>query len=337
MILDFTIRPIQKNDLEQIMQLALLNGVGMTSLPGDLDLLKQKIQKSLNAFAIEVNKPGDEYYSFVLELKSSKRIIGIASIGAKVGGYEPFYSYMIKHAQHQSPELGIYKKIPYLELTEEHDGPSIISSLFVLPEYRGYKFGKALTMARLFFIANFPQRFTSQIIAEMRGIINSKNQSPFWDATVKHFFDMDFAKADYLTAKDKKFIADLIPKYPIYIPLLSQEARESIGQVHQDTQTALKSLQDEGFVFDSHVDIFDAGPRLIAEKSKIQSIQNSKVATVCKISASINSEKVFFISNTKLDFRLSLDKAIIEGDSIQISEACAKKLQVKTTDKVRYL
>ncbi|MFN3589050.1 MAG: arginine N-succinyltransferase, partial [Spirosomataceae bacterium] len=50
----------------------------------------------------------------------------------------------------------------------------------------------------------------------------------------------DFPTADYLTGIGQKvFIAELMPKYPIYVSLLSKEAQAVIGKVHEKTRPAL--------------------------------------------------------------------------------------------------
>ena len=51
------------------------------------------------------------------------------------------------------------------------------------------------------------------MIAEMRGVIDDQGRSAFWDAVGKHFFEIDFPKADYLSMVNKKFIADLMPTF----------------------------------------------------------------------------------------------------------------------------
>ena len=68
----------------------------------------------------------------------------------------------------------------------------------------------------------------------MRGVSDEDGNSPFGNGYKSTFFSIDFTMADYLTGIGKKgFIADLMPKLPIYINLLSKEAQEVIGQVHE--------------------------------------------------------------------------------------------------------
>ena len=97
----------------------------------------------------------------------------------------------------------------------------------------------------------------------------------------RHFFRMDFAEADRLSATtDNQFIMDLMPRYPIYVDLIPTEAREVIGRCHSDGVGAYKLLQWEGFEFDRTVDIFDGGPLVAAQRRHIRTIQESRVLTV---------------------------------------------------------
>ena len=67
-------------------------------------------------------------------------------------------------------------------------------------------------------MAEFRERFADRVIAEMRGVSDEKGNSPFWQWLEEHFFSVDFPTADYLTGIGQKvFIAELMPKYPIYV------------------------------------------------------------------------------------------------------------------------
>src|SRR5258708_1536546 len=84
------------------------------------------------------------------------------------------------------------------------------------------------------------------VIEEMGGLVDGNGRSPFWECLGRVFFDTDFPNADYLSMVNKKFIADLMPTHPIYIPLLPKEAQEAIGQVQEQTRPAVKLLGEEG-------------------------------------------------------------------------------------------
>lgn len=334
--MDFLIRPVEKSDLDAIYELAKQTGPGMTSLPADKALLLKKIQESENAFKIEPLSPGSESYKLVMEVDSE--IVGIAGIKAKAGGFEPFYSYETKQARHSSASLKVDKEISYLELSQEYDGPTIIGSLFLSPKMRGYGLGCYLSYSRFMFIADHPERFTDKVIAEMRGVINEDGKSPFWEATVRHFFNIEYDEADYLSAKDKGFIAELMPKYPIYIPLLRDEAIEVIGEVHRHTKAALKYLLDEGFKKDAYVDIFDAGPRVIAKTSEIKTIKESESKQITTVMDTKDQDDCtdYIISNSRIDFRLIKAKVLFyDNNQISLEQKDMYKLGVKLGDYVR--
>ncbi len=329
---NFLIRIVREDDLEALYNLAKQTGPGMTSLPADKKLLADKIQESINSLKIEPMSVGAEAYRFVLE--HDQTIVGVAAIRARVGGYEPSYSYEIKKNRKLSPALGVDKEVEFLELAKEHDGPTIVSSLFVAPEFRSFGYGRYLSLARFLFIANFPRRFTDTVIAEMRGYINEAGKSPFWEGTIKHFFDMEFEKADFLSAKDKGFIAELMPKFPIYITLLPEEVSSSIGKVHRDTASALRYLEEQGFKRDGHVDIFDAGPRVSCKVEDIQAVKNSQVR---KVQAGKPDDKMVLLSNMKTDFKVTASQAKITEDNIIIPQHIIDLLELSKEDTVRFV
>ncbi|MCE1839814.1 arginine N-succinyltransferase, partial [Enterobacter hormaechei] len=107
-----------------------------------------------------------------------------------------------------------------------------------------------LSRSRFLFISAFRHLFSKTIFAEMRGVANSQGESPFWNALGQHFFNVPFSEADYLTVTGSKtFIAELMPYHPIYVPLLPEEARQAIGQVHKNTLPARIILEKEGFAY----------------------------------------------------------------------------------------
>ena len=66
-------------------------------------------------------------------------------------------------------------------------------------------------------------RFGEQVLAELRGVIDDDGNSPFWDAIAGRFFDMSFPEADDFNAiHGTRFIADLMPRTPIYVALLTE-------------------------------------------------------------------------------------------------------------------
>src|SRR3546814_18157633 len=62
----------------------------------------------------------------------------------------------------------------------------------------------------LLFIAMHRARFADRVLAELRGVIDERGGSPFWDGVAGRFFGMGFQDADYFNAiNGNKFIAAL--------------------------------------------------------------------------------------------------------------------------------
>jgi arginine N-succinyltransferase len=262
-------------------------------------------------------------------------IVGTCSIYSKIGGFEPMYSYEIKQSHHDSDELSVHKTIDVLHLRAEHDGPSEIGSLFLSPDYWGGGHGRLLSLSRFLFMAEFSERFEKEVVAEMRGVVDKDGKSPLWTALGSHFFQIDFPKAETLTSQSKKFIADLMPRHPIYIPLLPDEAQAVIGQVHLNTKPALSVLEKEGFEFRDLVDIFDGGPTLHCKLSEIRAVKSSKRGTIVNIESSVENGSPQLISNGRLDFKACLGETHWNDDQITIDQVSALRLGLRVGDQPR--
>jgi arginine/ornithine succinyltransferase subunit-like protein len=93
---------------------------------------------------------------------------------------------------------------------------------------------------------------------------------------------MDFNHVDGLTAIGKKsFIAELMPRQPLYVDYLPESTRAVIGQVHRSTLPARKLLEQEGMHYEGYVDIFDAGPVLQGRVAELRAVRDS-VLTVAE-------------------------------------------------------
>ena len=328
------IRPIRATDLDALLVLVGQALSGLTTLPPDAEVLARRIKKSVRSFAKDVERPGDEGYLFVLEDMVSKQIVGICGIEAKTGGYLPFYAYEMQHEKHACEQLQIKKNIPILSVYMEHNGPSEVCSLFLSPQFRQKGSGRLLSLSRFLFIADFIQRFEQQIIAELRGWVDENGHSPFWEAIAKHFIDLPFEQADYLSIRDKRFIGDLMPRHPIYVPLLPEPAQKVIGQVHKNTRPALALLQSQGFHITELIDIFEAGPIVRSDVSEIYAIKHS-VQLPVEIDDAVVDADHYLISNGALDYRCVLAPLRMADGKAIISAETAATLAVGAGATVR--
>jgi arginine N-succinyltransferase len=333
----FVIRPVRDDDIHQLLELARHATFGLTSLPNDRRLLERRIQDSLQGFhKVTGEQPRGESYLLVMEDTDTGKVIGTSSIVSKVGGFLPFYAYRIETTVHESKMLNLRKEIPTLHLVMEHNGPCEIGGLFLHPDYRRGGGGRTLSLVRFLFMAEYPDFFDPEVIAELRGVIDEQGRSAFWDALGKHFFDLEYPKTDYLSVVNKEFIGDLMPRHAIYIPLLPKEAQEVIGKVHKKTEPAVKILEGEGFRFHNMVDIFDAGPIVSCPRDEIRTVRQSIKAPVSEITDQPMDSPPYIVSNARLQFRAcQCDLAFDDHGGIILTSPVAEGLQVEVGHKVR--
>ena len=338
------IRPIRESDYSALYRIAQDSGVGFTSLPVNEALLRKKIAAAQQAFTSNPKVPGQQSYLFVMEDTLTGEVVGTSGIEATVGLQDAFYHYHVGKVVHASRELGVHNTVEILTFCNDYTGVSEICTLFLQESARKGLAGRLLSKFRFLFMAQHQQRFSNTVIAEMRGVSDETGTSPFWEWLERHFFSVDFPTADYLTGIGNKiFIAELMPKYPIYVNLLSKNAQACIGKVHTKTLPALKLLEQEGFRYRGYVDIFDAGPTMEADVQNIATVHDSVEAKVHIMSA-LDTHKLdnYFVINTKVsDFRACSGqlKPFVDNQnevSVGMSQEVADALRVTQGDTVRY-
>jgi arginine N-succinyltransferase len=331
------IRAIQASDLDALIEMARQVGSGMTTLKPDRQMLGDRVATAVASFA-EAIPPEERDYMFVLEDTASAQIVGVCAIKGAVGLTEPFYNYRIGTLVHSSRELGVFTRMETLYLSNDLTGSTELCSLFLLPDYRtGYN-GKWLSKSRFLFIAQFQHLFTEKIIAEMRGYQLDDGTSPFYEGLARHFFKMEFNDVDDLTALGKKsFIAELMPRQPLYVAYLPQGAQDVIGQVHRSTLPARKLLEQEGMHFEGYIDIFDAGPVLQGRVAELRAVRDSVLAVADEGVPGDEADYVL-VSNTSLsDFRMILARACAADARIALSAQQLSQLHCQAGDQVRTL
>ncbi|MGB5779557.1 MAG: arginine N-succinyltransferase, partial [Allopontixanthobacter sediminis] len=226
----FRLRAARLEDLEALYEMAKLTGGGFTNLPPDRAALGVKLERAAAAFAREGDTLEDEQFVLVLENSATGDVRGTCQIFTQVGQQWPFYSYRMTTLTQHSQELDRTVRAEMLSLTTDLEGSSEVGGLFLHPGERAGGLGLLLARSRYLFIAMHRARFADRVIAELRGIIDDRGGSPFWDGVAGRFFGMSFQEADYFNAiNGNQFIADLMPKHPVYIAMLQDSARSVIG------------------------------------------------------------------------------------------------------------
>nr|WP_321441009.1 arginine N-succinyltransferase [uncultured Hyphomonas sp.] len=312
----YVMRPSRLDDLQSLIELAELSGPGFTSLPVDVPILRERLQKSDDAFLGRLQRIEYGKYLLMMENAETGEVVGCSAVKAGTGIDQPFFNYRVITLAQASQAAGNLRfDMDALVLTNEYVGFTEVGTLFLKPEHRGGGAGRLAAQSRYLLMAAEPERFGTKVLAELRGVVDNEGRSSFWECLGRHFFRMDFTEADRLSATtDNQFILDLMPKYPIYVDLLPPEAREVIGRCHSDGVGAYKLLQWEGFEFDRTVDIFDGGPLVTVQRRHIRTIQESRRVRfeAGDVDSDPAAKQGLASSDMMPEFRVSLAKSILK-------------------------
>ena len=332
--MSFRIRAAREGDFDSLYEMAKLTGGGFTNLPADKGTLEHKLARAAEGFGRKGESQSDDLYLFMLEDFDTGTIRGTCQIFGEVGNDRPFYSYRISTLTQKSEELGRIFRNQTLSLCTDLEGSSEVGGLFLHPHERAGGLGMLLARSRYLFIKSHRERFGDTVLAELRGVMDEGGNSPFWDAIGGRFFGMTFPEADEFNAvHGTQFIADLFPKSPIYLSMLPESARAVIGQPHPTGRAALKMLENEGFVWDSYVDIFDGGPTVTARTDAVRTVQAAQELTL--VAGQPSTTATTLVSHGKLhDFVACYAKVDIDGGEARIDDQARALLEVKDGDTI---
>ena len=328
----FRIRAARSSDLQHLYEMAKLTGGGFTNLPPDRRALAAKLERSSTAFARDAGPVTDELFVLMLENVATGEVRGTCQLFTQVGQQHPFYSYRLGTLTQHSKELERTFRAEMLALTTDLEGSCEVGGLFLHPGERAGGLGLLLARSRYLFIRAHRPRFADRILAELRGIIDEAGGSPFWDGLAGRFFGMNFQDADQFNATNgHQFIADLMPKHPIYTAMLSEAARSAIGLPHPSGRAAMRMLENEGFHYENYVDIFDGGPTMTARTDRVRSITEAREQAIVAIDHDGGDDggTESLVAVGRLDgFRCAFGIVRAVGDGIGLSRACAETLGV---------
>ena len=332
----FRLRAARPEDIEPLYEMAKLTGGGFTNLPADRNALEAKLARAQAAFARDDDELGDDQFVLVLENTENGQVRGTCQLFTQVGQQWPFYSYRLTTLTQHSQELDRTVRAELLSLVTDLEGSSEVGGLFLHPAARAGGLGLLLARSRYLFIARHRARFGDRILAELRGVIDEAGGSPFWDGVAGKFFGMSFQEADQFNAvHGNQFIADLMPKHPVYIAMLPETARSVIGVPHPTGRAAMRMLENEGFAFENYIDIFDGGPTMTARTDQVSSIRDAQHVEVTRVADGLDDGADALIATGRLaDFRCCFGKV---GAGGSIDAATARLLQIDTGDTISWI
>ncbi|WP_300397179.1 arginine N-succinyltransferase [uncultured Sphingobium sp.] len=332
--MSFIMRIARADDLQTLYEMAKLTGGGFTNLPPDRASLSAKLERTEKALARTSEGIEDELIVMVLENVETGQVRGTCQIFSTVGQNWPFYSYRLGMLTQHSRELGRTFRAQMLSLTTDLEGSVEVGGLFLHPRERAEGLGLLLARSRYLYIRNHRARFGDRVIAELRGVIDEAGGSPFWDGLAGRFFGMSFQEADEFNAVNgNQFIADLMPKTPIYTAMLTDSARAVIGLPHPNGRAAMRMLETEGFENAGYVDIFDGGPTMVGQVDQLKTIAAARDVTLAATHES-GGQKMLIACGQLADYRCTW--GLIEEDAdgaISLDVESVKRIGLEIGDR----
>ncbi len=259
------LRGVEQRDLAALNHLS--QTAGLLNLPNDLDLLSQRIDRTVRSFEEKIKNKTDSKFMFVVEDISTGQVFGTSMIATQHGTVEsPHFYFEVGSEKKFSEAINTGFIHGTLKLRYDTNGPSELGGLVLDPEVRNSeaRLGRQISFVRFLFLGMNRARFRRKLIAELMPPLDKHGQSALWEAIGRRFTNMNYPEADRLCASNKEFIFSLFPSGKIYSTFLPPDARNAIGRVGKDTEPVWHMLTKIGFKYRNQIDPFDGGPHLWA-------------------------------------------------------------------------
>jgi len=262
--------------------LALARELNTVNLPNDRPHIQRLLTHTQRSFAGEV-APKLRKYVFILWDRDTGRAAGTSMIVAQLGRRGAPYIYFDVHKEEKyAASVDKHFHHTLLRIGFSYDGPTELGGLVVAPDYRKApeRLGLLISYVRFLFIGTRRPLFRDELLAELLPPLEPDGTSHLWEAIGRRFTDMSYPEADLLSSENKDFIRDLFPRDPIYVTLLSAEARALVGQVGAQTKGVEKMLRRVGFKYASRVDPFDGGPHFAAQTDEVTLVKEARTSVL---------------------------------------------------------
>lgn len=333
----FLVRQPHLDDAEAILKVAHYLDTG--DLPADRKRIEQILTRSESSFGGSL-EPFEREYLFVLEDTDTKRVIGASMLHAQHGTKRaPHVYFSVLKDERYSQTLDRYFVHEVLRLGYNYDGPTEVSGLILLPEFRSSKFklGKLLSFSRFLFMAVYRSLFRDTIMAELQPPLESDGTSVLWQQIGKRFTGLTYKEAGLLYKENKEFVHTLFPHSVIYTSLLSRKIRDAIGQVGAEARGAEAVLRRIGFRYARQIDPFDGGPYFTARSDEVTVIRDSKPMLVNAVEGADASRPWAIVARADDNAFRALGTRVIpnaDHDSLGLTEQVRTELKVSPGDRV---
>ncbi|GHC14574.1 arginine N-succinyltransferase subunit alpha [Kushneria pakistanensis] len=335
-------RSATTDDVDAIVAMAEAARPALTNLPADRARLSARLASSQAALFATIERPGDEQYVLVAETDEGE-IIATATIKAQAGAREAYYTYRRETLIHASQQLDVRREVDILSISHEMSHASLLCALATTDHACADHARQLLRAARLALIARFPERFAPTVFVALSGYRDA-GRTPFWDGVGRHFFSRDFDDIHRAASLgSRSFIGEVMPPFPLYLPLLDDQARSAIGRVGDNHASALDVWQQEGFALSRHVDLLDGGPLLEASRNHLPrgqwlTVQIGERPGEGRPGEGRCAESLLIASQRTGDFRARIvTKTINERGQCVLDAASARALAVAADEPVLVL
>lgn len=272
----FVVRPAESRDSAALEALSAATPL-VRSQPKTREAIGHAIERSAAAFGTRPDRLAEQSYFFVLEDTAEQEIAGAAALSATAGANGSFFAFRNDIFVQASRDLDISHNVHALTLCSGLSNWTQLSGFSLRQHERAGPEAALLSRARLLFAALAPWRFGDRFFASLPGVADASGRSPFWEALGRKFFQTDFQEAERIVGgvRNRTLIVELMPHYPVYVPLLDEAAQAALGQVHEEGALPLRILLGEGFEVEDYVDIFDGGPMAQAHRNALRSFSQS--------------------------------------------------------------
>jgi arginine N-succinyltransferase len=332
----FLIRQAMPDDLSTLLKLAKM--VHFLNLPADRDLISAKIARSRRSFAGQESSEREREYLFVLEDDDTGSVVGTCCVIGCVGwpGW-PHVFLQVRRREHWSKDLQQGMTHVTLEFGTEEKGFSEVGGLILAPGYRGHRerLGSLLSLVRFHFMGLHRDRFHKRVLAELMGPVTPDSRTLLWEYLGRRFINLSYQEADLFCQHSKEFMTSLWPRGEIHASILPPDARALIGKVGEETIPAKVLLERQGFVATDHVDPFDGGPYLAAQRDEIPLVKATR-RMACAGVAATGLRQMAFVSSTSKEhgFRAVRTACAIGTGGVRLPRAVAEALGVKAGDRL---
>lgn len=329
----FVVRLARREDVEAFTALVIDADGALERHPESREASHLSIETSIRSLAGQASD-AERGYLLLLEDVHSAEIAGCITLTCRIGLEQPFYDYRVGRIVHSSRPLKSYRCLDVLYLSNDLTGCSELHSLYLRAGARGMGAASLLLKAAQLFIRSRLHEFAPRLIAELHGVQDANGASPFWESVGRRFFRVGQREVERLMAKGRKaFVAELMPKHPMYVSLLPTAAQAVVGEVHHSNVGLARELEADGFHFENHVNIFDAGRVMEAHMADLHGVAASRVLSA-RDCEDVAGERWWIAGGSGADFRVIGGTAAATDDELRIAPALLRRLGARAGDKL---